>query len=678
MIKRLTFFFICITCFVGSSWAQTTSDSSKAFLQFTVKEDVLTLQPKKPKKAQVYSASKTLEDYLVSPVSATVISQQMIARSGALNIPEALRLAPGVWVTQKTNGNYEVYLRRNTVHAGSLNQDAKNAQLMVVIDHVPQYDYLLAGIIWEALPVTIQDIERIEVITTPSGVFYGNAAITGVIHIFTKKVASQNLNFSLESQAGATGFNLQNGGAQDISYLHQASVSGGISDKFRFRLSGHYHFLKRFQEDYFLLSENRWLPSDSLLFKKYNVPETNLNTRKGQERFGANAFAYYAFNNKVFLQSRISYQNTFAQTIQTDDTLALAQRTTNTLSANVNAFIHKLHLTASYTIGERDYAQGYAGNQFLLNQLQAMADYRFRLKKVDIQPGVGFLQSNYNPRQQQVSNEDFTNYYAFLKTSIEPMSKLRIMASLRGDFFTQANMPFISYQLSSTYQMGYHLIRGSFTYNEAPALLRRFRQNAQHTILPELGANSINALELGWSANIQSRINTSLSIFFNQGNYQHSIFDSTGSSNDPLPTSNSFNFAQAGVSAEVSLRWSKFDVRGFITLQKSGPTLSDFSNNGFGNTPQFYGGLQLNYEGFLEKLNVNAQLYFYKSHTIVTQYQTLTIPTKALLNFKLSYKIWKENSVFLNIRNALNNASQEFVFADQIPAFFLLGLQANF
>ncbi|OJJ18757.1 hypothetical protein BKI52_24465 [marine bacterium AO1-C] len=669
MTKYIIIFFVCIGI-ICQSVAQTPPDSSEAFLQFTVKEDVLSLQPKKAKRPQIYSASKSLEDYLSAPVSATVINQQMIEQSGALNIPEALRLVPGVWVTQKTNGNYEVFLRQNNTTTSGLLHDTKNTQLLVVIDHVPQYDYLFAGIIWETLPVTIHDIERIEVIKTPSGIFYGNAAIGGVVHIFTKQAQAQNLKFALQSQTGATAFNIQNGGGQDVSYLHQGSVSGGIGDKFRFRLSGHYYFLKRFQDDYYLLLENRLLPSDSLLTFKYNAFETNLNTKKAQERFGVNAFTSYAFSNKVVVHTRVSYQQTFAQTIQTDDTLALAQRTTNTLTANVNLFVDKLHVTASYQVGERDYAQGYAGNQFSLNHLQAMADYKFRFRKVDFQPGIGLLQSNHISNQVPTPSESFTNYYVFLKANLNPIPQLRVMASARGDVFAQSERPFLSYQLSSTYKISSHLIRGSYVYNEAPALFRRFRQNVQHTIVPDAAPNNASTIELGWSTKIQSRINASLSLFLNQGAYRYTAFtDSTTSAR------NVFNFAQAGLSSEVSVRWSKLEVRGFVTLQRSGQMLNDLSQDGFGSTPQFYGGLQLNYEGLLGRLNLNTQLYFYENYTIDTQYQALTIPAKTLLNFKLSYKVWKENSIFLNVRNALNSISPEFVFADQVPAFYLVGLQ---
>lgn len=123
----------CICC-GGHLFAQVT-DSSKS-LQLTVREDMLNLKSRGLKKEQIYSASKTLENFINAPVSATVITQKMIEQTGVNNIPEALRLAPGLWVQQKTNGNYEVHIRHSFSSSNNLLQDTKNQQLLVVIDLV--------------------------------------------------------------------------------------------------------------------------------------------------------------------------------------------------------------------------------------------------------------------------------------------------------------------------------------------------------------------------------------------------------------------------------------------------------------------------------------------------------------------------------------------------------------
>ena len=306
----------------------------------------------------------------------------------------------------------------------------------------------------------------------------------------------------------------------------------------------------------------------------------------------------------------------------------------------------------------------------MTQQLQFSADYKLNYRKIDFQPGAGFLQNSYTALNAPDSNQTFTNYYAFLKTDFAPFPRWRVLASLRGDIFEGAASPFISYQLNATYKMAYHLIKASYTYNEALPLQRRLRQSIQHTILPNINPNRSRVVELGWSAKILAKIQASLEGFLNQSTYHQTQFTNDGNP----PQHQVFDLSQVGITSELNVWLNKLQIGGFVTLQKSGQTLSELNEEGFDQTPQFYGGLRINYEGLLNRLNVNAQLYFYEDYRIATTYKTLTIPAKTLLNMKVSYKVWKENRIFLNVRNALNDASREFVFADQAPAFYLAGL----
>lgn len=663
---------ICLFClFCHYKIFSQTPDSTKN-LQLSVIEDMLNLKIKGLKKEQIYSATKALEKYIESPVAATVINRQMIDQTGVINIPEALRLASGIWVSQKTNGNYGVYLRGNYTPGKGMLQDSKNNHILLVIDHVPQYDYLFSGIIWEALPISLNDVERIEIVRTPSTIYFGNAAITGVIHIFTNAVQDNDLKLTVNSQAGISAFNLQ-GDNKDLSYSHQAALSFGISDKLHFRLSGNYHFLNRFQDEYYLLPKNRYIISDSLLFYKQNASETNLNTKLGQERLGVNTGIFYHPSEKVTITTQLSFQNSRVQTIHSDDTLALAQRQSTGYGINVNAYAHGFHLNTSYDVRERNYALGYDGNNFLSNQLQASLNYRFSYKAFQFQPGAGFLQADYT--ELKVTNDSlttFTNYYAFLKADVHPLPNWRVLASVRGDIFEQIKKPYLSYQVSSSYKMANHLIRGSYTYNEAVPLIRQTSQNIRHTLLPQLSANTTQAVELGWNARIIAKIRASLEIFHNRNAFNYSSFNGDGNQ----PTKNKlFELTQAGASAQVNVWLNKLQVGGFITFQRSGQTFNELIQQRFQSTPQFYGGAQINYTGLLGRLNLNAQAYFYENYQLETQYRTLTLPAKTLLNVKVSYKIWKENSIFLNVRNALNSSSREFIFADRIGALYLAGLK---
>lgn len=60
---------------------------------------------------EVTTVSKEPEEVWNTPAAIYVITQEDIQRSGAKNIPEALRLAPGVEVARITTGEYAIGIR---------------------------------------------------------------------------------------------------------------------------------------------------------------------------------------------------------------------------------------------------------------------------------------------------------------------------------------------------------------------------------------------------------------------------------------------------------------------------------------------------------------------------------------------------------------------------------------
>ena len=80
-----------------------------------------------------------------------------------------------------------------------------------------------------------------------------------------------------------------------------------------------------------------------------------------------------------------------------------------------------------------------------------------------------------------------------------------------------------------------------------------------------------------------------------------------------------------------------------------------------------------------DKWNINTSLYYYGKQTFVmnrsyNMYGTDHISAKALVNVKVSYEFMKNNKVFVNVRNLLDDRSNEFAFADEIGAKFFGGV----
>ncbi len=127
---------------------------------------------------EVTTVSKEPEEVWNTPAAIYVITQEEIQRSGATNIPEALRLAPGVEVARITSGEYAVGIR-------GFNSRLSRS-VLVLIDGRTVYSTFTAGTYWETQDVLIKDIDRIEVIRGPGGTIWGPNAVNGVINIITK------------------------------------------------------------------------------------------------------------------------------------------------------------------------------------------------------------------------------------------------------------------------------------------------------------------------------------------------------------------------------------------------------------------------------------------------------------------------------------------------------------
>lgn len=127
---------------------------------------------------QVTSVTKEPEEVWKTAAAIYVITQQAIERSGATNIPEALRLAPGVEVARIDSHTWSIGIR------GFGSNLTRN--ILVLIDGRSVYSPLLAGTFWDVQNVPLTDIDRIEVIRGPGGIIWGPNAVDGVINIITK------------------------------------------------------------------------------------------------------------------------------------------------------------------------------------------------------------------------------------------------------------------------------------------------------------------------------------------------------------------------------------------------------------------------------------------------------------------------------------------------------------
>jgi iron complex outermembrane receptor protein len=129
-------------------------------------------------KLEVTSVSQKRQNIQDVPAAVYVITQQDIHASGARNIPDLLRMVPGVDVAQITAHNWAISIRG----FGNLFTD----KVLVLIDGRSVYTPTSSGVYWDQQDVPLEDIDRIEVIRGPGGTIWGANAVNGVINIITK------------------------------------------------------------------------------------------------------------------------------------------------------------------------------------------------------------------------------------------------------------------------------------------------------------------------------------------------------------------------------------------------------------------------------------------------------------------------------------------------------------
>lgn len=127
---------------------------------------------------EIVTYSKNPERWFNTPAAIFVITQEDIRRSGVTNIPEALRMAPGVEVARINSNQWAIGIRGFTSRL--------SRSILVMIDGRSVYNPLFAGVYWDVQDLLLEDIERIEVIRGPGGVIWGANAVNGVINIITK------------------------------------------------------------------------------------------------------------------------------------------------------------------------------------------------------------------------------------------------------------------------------------------------------------------------------------------------------------------------------------------------------------------------------------------------------------------------------------------------------------
>ncbi len=169
---------------------------------------------------EVTSVAKQPEPLGQAPAAIQVVTGEDIRRSGASSIPEALRLADNLEVAQQNSHDWNISARGFNANQGN--------KLLVLMDGRAIYTPLYGGVLWNMQDYLLEDIDRIEVISGPGGTLWGANAVNGVINITSK------------SAKDTQGLYLEAGGGTELQDFTGVRYGGTLSTNVFFRVYGKY------------------------------------------------------------------------------------------------------------------------------------------------------------------------------------------------------------------------------------------------------------------------------------------------------------------------------------------------------------------------------------------------------------------------------------------------------
>jgi len=407
----------------------------------------------------VVSASKSEESIFDSPLSTTVISYEEIVSSGATSIEEALRMSPGIIVREKSNGVYDVQIRGGqNMPMNNMLIYAENTTTLVMVDGRPVFNYGMGGILWETIPISIGELDRIEIVRGPSSALYGPNAVNGVINLISKDI---------DDDSPIVAANVQGGTLSTV--VGDVHVAKKINEKISLGVSGTFETRDRANEGIYAIYADEFLTIEEFAVQNKeqlwsnNDYTTALSDRKSaKEKMGANVYFDYNVNPDISFNVSSGYLETEAMTSTLgDNPSAHTNRNSEGYFANITGSIYKFNLQASANNVYQDFARGRSGWQQSTEQYNVNLDYLLEMGKLSFRPGVSYQSVYYDDRDHIDSlglgffNDRVVlrNYAVSGRFDYTPTEKLRFVAALRAEKYNVPDKWMPSYQFVGSYKL---------------------------------------------------------------------------------------------------------------------------------------------------------------------------------------------------------------------------------
>jgi len=415
------FFFchMCITCTLAEEPAAGRKDVTEMSL-----EELMNIP--------VYAASKRAQTVSEAPSFVTIVTREEIKRYGYRTLSDVIRSVPGFYVSSDRNYDY-------TGTRGFSRPGDYNTRILTLLNGLRLNDNVYdANYTDRVFPVSIEQIERVEIIRGPASSLYGTSALFAVINVITIDPAKSK-GGQVSAEAGSFGSTKGN-----ISYSYL--FDGGAAMQIAGTLFN--------------------TPGQELYFKEFDTPQTNngKTSRRCDEEAEGNLFMMLNYKDLAF-QAGISSRDKNLPTspwgsvfndpgVKTRDTMSFVDtRLEHSFSKNLTAMGRLSYLNYGYdgwyvyeqdpvrlpgsTYGNKDIVEGewwigevkITSEAIERNKITAGTEYRLNTRQ--LQQNIDEDADSYNLNDKRHSS----TWALFVEDEIRLYSRLLLNVGARYDHY---------------------------------------------------------------------------------------------------------------------------------------------------------------------------------------------------------------------------------------------------
>ncbi len=589
-----------------------------------------------------------------APSNTYVITAEDIRHSGATDIPTILRRIPGMEVMQTTGTDINVSVRGN-------NQLIAN-KLLVLIDGRSIFIDSQGGMFWKLLPISLADIQRIEVIKGPISAVYGFNAFDGVVNILTKS-PRENQGTTLQLAGG------------EFGTVETSAIHSGRTNQISYRLSaGH--------------SQNQaWRDRDSTSFQssRFNFNGDYQFSSSNRLTFAASLVKAFRFDAPM---SGVSHQPDTPLATHVSlgwDTPASLFRI---FWNRFNSDSQSITLPNLTSILQSSDPNGNPTNHHATNTYDVLGQHSLPLRS------FGHLTGGINFRHITTDSNFFSGFTAenrlglYIQHQWNPIDPVQILSLVRYDLDTFIN-PTVSPMMAITYHLiPNHTMRFGVSIGYRPPAIAFSRLNSR-TRLTIPGSGTLTTTNLG-SPNLQPekiisyeleyqgwmfshRLRTRSALFFNQISDLIDFVSSGVAITDPVIASNGGNAeiygGEVGIEFLLTRGLSGFGNVSYLDIEQ---TITSSLRRTAAHT-KVNAGLRGQWSN---GWSAEVLVHYVEptTHTLSTAFAAFgvitpspRVPSYTLVNLRGAYQFWHNQAeVAISVFNALNDRHREYPTGDVI------------